>query len=479
MALPANDLDYSTLEVDVRAQNLNNYPEVAIPRDPEVNPQPYVRENFPESLQPLAYEEVKSDAIADKAPVVAEPTLCGLSRKTFWIMLAATIAMMIGVVVGVTAGMLISRSTNGEESRGTTEPAATSNDTSLSPGSGLAATNFTDGLGNENYIVFYQLSNKAIYMSAWNSSHQLWVISPVVDGTGKNGVSLDDVLDGTSIGLDIYRLSDSDRNMHLYWLSPAGLIKSLILKAISTNEPTTVDDWEIPPANNKNVASTGSSLVSYGKQCESNSCPNWTYFFWQAEDSTLGGAELSLPTTEVWKGLPFDKTAYPPLTPDTSMSLSYTLSTNGTSSIDIFYRSNSGSLAMVSFDGDETFWGDNIPRDVSVNTSIVAFGMGWDKGPLDSPVVIQVLTVDQEAANGVQLTYYRDSWNRLPAEVTDLSDCTAIGSMAVNRAQRLYCLVEAGTGVELVEWEWKGDPQGNEMTFLSWARVGAVDTTVV
>ncbi|KAI1638763.1 hypothetical protein F4809DRAFT_232884 [Biscogniauxia mediterranea] len=479
MASPANDLDYSTLEVDVRAQNLNNYPEVAIPRDPEVNPQPYARENYPEPVCPLDYGEGKSDALADKVPAIAEPTICGLGRKIFWIVLAVAIVAVVGFIVGVTTGILLKRSPDRAEDGGTANSTTAGNDTSLSPRSRLAATNFTDGLGNENYIVVYQLSNKAIYMSTWNSSHRQWVISPVVDGTGKNGVSLDEILDGTSIGLDIYRLSASDRNMHLYWLSPAGLIKSLFLRTISTDEPTTVDDWEIPPANNKNVASPGSSLVSYGKQCV-DGCPNWTYFFWQAEDSTLGGAELSLPTTNVWKGLPFDTSAYAPLSPDTSISLSYTLSANGTSSIDIFYRSDSGSLAVMNFDGDETFWGDNLPRDVSVNTSIVAFGMGSDDTPSNNPnpVVIQVLTVDHEAANGVQLTYYRDAWNRLQTEVTDLSDCTTVGSMAVNRAQRLYCLIEGGTGVELVEWVWKGDPRGDETMFLSWERVGTVDTTV-
>ena len=60
-----------------------------------------------------------------------------------------------------------------------------------------------------------------------------------------------------------------------------------------------------------------------------------------------------------------------------------------------------------------------------------------------------------------------------------MADCAAAGSMTVNRAQRLYCLVGSGGGVELVEWAWRGDPQGDVATYLSWERVGTVGTTVI
>ena len=52
------------------------------------------------------------------------------------------------------------------------------------------------------YIIAYQLANRAIYISIYNTSHGEWVVSPVVDGS--TDVSLDDVMDGTSLGIDVY-----------------------------------------------------------------------------------------------------------------------------------------------------------------------------------------------------------------------------------------------------------------------------------
>ncbi|KAI1496096.1 hypothetical protein F5X99DRAFT_425066 [Biscogniauxia marginata] len=106
--------------------------------------------------------------------------------------------------------------------------------------------------------------------------------------------------------------------------------------------------------------------------------------------------------------------------------------------------------------------------------------MGWNEHDSDNPnpVVNQILTVDPEVKDGVQLTYYGSDWNKVQTEVTDLADCATMRSMAVNRAQRLYCLVESRNGVELVEWAWKGDPWGDVTTYTSWERIGTMDTTV-
>ncbi|CAJ2500193.1 Uu.00g030460.m01.CDS01 [Anthostomella pinea] len=91
-----------------------------------------------------------------------------------------------------------------------------------------------------------QLSNKAIYMSAWDSSHGEWVVSPVVDGTT---VSLDDVSEGTLIGMDITRIQDNKRTVHLYWTSPDPRAKSLVGPDIPIHRLSTVDEWQGTSAN--------------------------------------------------------------------------------------------------------------------------------------------------------------------------------------------------------------------------------------
>ncbi|KAI1077641.1 hypothetical protein F5B20DRAFT_583052 [Whalleya microplaca] len=470
---------YSTLEVDIHAQNLNNYPQVRIENYPEVNQDAMAHLRYPEVVSngsdPLGYPEKESvDPFVETAAATTEPKICGLRRRTFWFVLALIALVVAGIIAGVVAGLLSTRARAVDNSGAPQQ----TNGSALLAHTRLASTNFTDGSGNENYLVFYQLDNGAIHMSAWNSSYKKWVVSPVVDGT--NGISLDDVYKGTSIGVDVFRHSQSARNIHLYWMSPNKLIKSLFRANISTYEPSRAEDWDIPPANDKFVASLGGSLAAYGKQCDE--CTNWTYFFWEAEDDTMGGAELSLPTTGVWKGLPFDKSAYLPPSTNTSMALTNTAAVNGTTSLNLFYRSNTGSLSMLNFDGSSKFWGVNLPRDISADASIVAFSTGWnDTGSQNpEPLGFQVLTVDPEVDNGVQLTYYKDSqWQKMDSEVQSLSDCASLGSMAVNKGRRIYCLIKGAEGnVEIVEWNWKGDTEGNADTFTSYDRVGVVSTSI-
>lgn len=219
--------EYSTLEVDTDAQARNQYAETAHAL-PEVNQHATEHFNYPEVVGgTTAYKgdidrtppeavfptEVSQISESEKATATTQPRICGMKRKVFWGVLIGAIALIIGIVVGVTAGILTTRRiiNNANSNSDGSDASSSDNSTTLLANTNIATANFTDALGNENYLVVYQLNNKAIYMSAWNSSNKEWVVSPIVDGN-TNNLGLDSVRKGTALALDVFAYDDTVRN---------------------------------------------------------------------------------------------------------------------------------------------------------------------------------------------------------------------------------------------------------------------------
>jgi hypothetical protein len=213
--------EYSTLEVDT-TQRLDYLPQVAPdPTPPEVHvPNPYtsypetnyteVKPNspYPFSPGPATSSDAAVLASAGLPPTERKSRICGLQRKFFFVLLVLAAALIVGVAVGVAVGLSRSgrTSSSGASSSGTggaDNSTESGNSTALLANTRLATTNFTDQFGHDNYVIVYQLQNKAIFMSAYNSSESKWSVSPVVDGNG-GPYSLDDVKFGTSLSLDTY-----------------------------------------------------------------------------------------------------------------------------------------------------------------------------------------------------------------------------------------------------------------------------------
>lgn len=187
--------DYSTLEVDDQ-----RLPETVVSH-PDLN--------YPQPVD-TGYQEVKpynayvgtGDHQGGVATAAAEPRIWGLKRKTFWISLGVGALVIVAIIVGVVAGLLAPRSSSSTSGDSEGSTGSNSSSTALLVNTKLASANFTDGQGNNNYLVVYQLNNRAIYLSAWNSSNEKWVVSPIIDGT--TSISLDDVQEQTGLGLDVY-----------------------------------------------------------------------------------------------------------------------------------------------------------------------------------------------------------------------------------------------------------------------------------
>ncbi|KAI1407135.1 hypothetical protein F5Y13DRAFT_134733 [Hypoxylon sp. FL1857] len=491
--------DYSTLEVDTEAQERNQkqYAETAAAAQlPEVNQHANEDLNYPEVvaggkgiIDPTLPEAVHTPGTdAEKILSTSEPRICGMRRKIFWAVLIGAVVVIIAIVVGVVAGVLTTRhndSTSDTTGNQSGAQGDTSNATALFTNTNLATANFTDEFGNENYLVAYQLNNKAIYLSAWNSSHKSWVVSPIVDGK-TNNLGFDSVRKGTALALDIYAYNSSSRDIHVYWQLPdsGGLstIKALTYnsqKGISTQTAIPAANWIDSAAGNNYISTAGSSLASYGKQCDL--CNQYTYLYWQTSNG-IREASYQNSSTGWYSDNSVIQVNISPPSDNSSLAQAHVAAatTNGHRSMNIFYRSTASALSQI-INGDGRYVGHELGRDVGPRTTIAAFSTGFNETSTgwSQPLGFQVLTMDPAANDGVQLTYYKgNSWTAANNQVQDLSDCKARGTMVANHARRVYCLVSGnGDGPEIVEYAWQGNPD-DPATYSNYNRIGTVVTTV-
>ncbi|RYP85995.1 hypothetical protein DL769_000858 [Monosporascus sp. CRB-8-3] len=497
---------YSTLELDTRAQD-SQYPEVvtadrdnlpetapsdapelAVSKDilPEVNHGNTPGSAYLETVSSDTYSGVKQEhAYAGGQPpppsepeataAAKESRIWGMRRKHFLIVIALAALVVIGTCVGVGVGVSVSgnssaeQNTNDEEGAGGTTPTETpgpgetGSPNALSRSTKIAVTSFVDETGGRNYVVIYQLNSRAICTSPAHS-----IPSPIalfILFCRKRYV-----------GVQLYQLG-MNRMLHLYWLAPDHSIKSARFDAFTTDASHSPRDWIKAPASDLYVAEAGSSLISYGRECEEERCAQWSYLFWQG-DEAIRGAGL-IPGGQ-WENLGpsqgassggFDNNGVTPPSANSSMALAFaraTPSNGGFRSISVFYRTESRRLGQIIYErnsGNGTYEGYTLPRtDLGPRTGIAAIQTGRNESDQSTnPLRFQVLTADPDADNGVQLTYYRDGEWTLGNEVSELSDCASRGVIVANQASRVYCVVENQDGdAEIVEWDWRGDPEGQE-----------------
>ncbi|KAF3067382.1 hypothetical protein GL218_08495 [Daldinia childiae] len=498
MSSPRDNYEYSTLELDTEAHTRNQYAETThAGQFPEVNHNATEHFNYPEVVgvagdapkgvidrtlpEPVFIPGTEKALDAPDAP---EPRICGMKRKIFWAVVIGAVIAIVAIVAGVVAGVVTRRDSNSDsDSSNSQDPASSQNDeTALFANTNLATANFTDEFGNDNYLVAYQLNNKAIYLSAWNSSHKSWVVSPIVDGK-TNNLGLDSVRNGTSLSLDVFAYDNTRRDIHIYWQLPdsGGLatIKALTYnndKGISTQSTIPTANWVDSKAGNSYISTAGSALVSYGKQCDL--CNQYTYLYWQTSD---GIREASYQNdTSGWASstnvIQVDISA-----PAENASLVQAhvaaATVDGHRSMNIFYRSITSALSQI-VNGDGRYVGHYLGRDIGPATAIAAFSTGFNETSTNwlEPLGFQVLTMDPTTNDGVQLTYYKgDNWTTVDQEVSDLSDCKDRGTIVASHARRIYCLVgEKDSDVKIVEYEWLGDPSDTS-TYSNYHKIGNVD----
>ncbi|KAK7397886.1 hypothetical protein QQX98_012737 [Neonectria punicea] len=466
--------DYSTLELDTNAHGADHFVENNPQQFPEVNRNATADRDYPELAQP--YPVTKDDS--GYVQPIDEPRTCGLRRKTLFIVLVAILTVVGAIIAGVVVGVTKKRDDNSDDSSGSSGGGSSHDSedsmTGLLANTNIATTNFTDDYGNQNSLVLYQLQNLAIYMSAYNASEEEWIVSPVVDGT--NGISLETVRNGTSLAIDVYWHNETRRMVHMYWQSPNNAVKSLFRDNLSTTKTTSPKDWDSPFSEDSLISSDGSAVVSYARLCPF--CTSYSYVFFQDADDAIAGAVLYGDVEEGWIDKNFTDIATPAA--NTSLALASVRATNTTDrGMNIFYQTESGVLAQLTYNGGTVYEAQTLSRGLSDQSAIVAFSTGFNDTSGDRPPQgFHVLTTDP-GSDAVLLTYYNGGEWVAGDEVSALSDCAARSVMALNPARRLYCLVDGDDGdAEIHEWVWRGEPVGDTDSFYSWDKVGTVDTIV-
>lgn len=193
---------HSTLEVDVAAQQENErqayidndnsklLPEVWVPLSDKAAHAPQIAvpaASAPQVIDTWTLPEPVPGVPLGKPHSKPSSRVCGLKKRTFWILVAAAVLVVVAVAVG--AGVGVSQSSNSGTGHGSKSK------TFLST-SKLAATNFTaDGI--DYSCVYYQLASGEIYQSVWDSNTTAWKVFAVA-------ADADNILANTPITADLY-----------------------------------------------------------------------------------------------------------------------------------------------------------------------------------------------------------------------------------------------------------------------------------
>ncbi|KAI0396133.1 hypothetical protein F5Y17DRAFT_420466 [Xylariaceae sp. FL0594] len=131
-------------------------------------------------------------------------------------------------------------------------------------------------------------------------------------------------------------------------------------------------------------------------------------------------------------------------------------------------------------------------RAIGPRTNLATFSTGYNESSSSyNTIGLHVLSIDPDDGDGgiIRLSSMlpnSSEWTdeEEEEEVTDLRPCKTLAKVAVNRAQRLYCLVntgdegegegEEGGGIRIMEWAWRGRPSSPD-TYRNWEKVGVLD----
>lgn len=148
-------------------------------------------------------------------------TICGIPRKTFWILSVVKIIMTI-VVIAVPVGLVFGRGKT-SSAHANASHVSPSNPAAISNTSSLASIAWNDTNGIMQYRVYWQGEDNIIRESAWNGTASLWRVSNSAIGSAKPKTPLVAVVNNSAV------------NQYVSGQSPRGLDKGSSLQQINLN----------------------------------------------------------------------------------------------------------------------------------------------------------------------------------------------------------------------------------------------------
>ncbi|RSL50323.1 hypothetical protein CEP54_011977 [Fusarium duplospermum] len=383
--------------------------------------------------------------------------ICGLKRKTFFIVAAVLIIIVgaaVGGGVGATVGKGSSDSAPSSESSATPKPSS-----SIAPSSGLSSANWTDSDGYQHYYVFHQNKKGDIIQSHYHSQNKTWKVRNVSASMESVGTPLSTIL-GTSISAIAWSDDKSEWNLRLYLL-----LTNNFLAELSALGPNDDSEWQ-REGTLKGQAGKGSNIAAW-RPPDRNSSLIYLLMY-QSPDQKI---TFKKRRENGWDD-PFYST---PATKKSSL---------GVGSVDLtnedldgpqwrFYSDNSNTLQEGSFEdaynGDWTpNWNTRdlgrLPHSINTNFAVVIFD-------LRKPLVVNI-----DGEDGLVARWYDDKtaeWSQPQApELKDspkgMSASSNFTAIAGNGDKRLYGLVDGA----IHEWTFESKAP------LTWNYVGEVNTTL-
>lgn len=136
-------------------------------------------------------------------------TICGIPRKTFWILFVVKI-IMTALVIALPVALVVGQGKT-SSAHASASHVSPSNPTAISNTSSLASVAWNDTNGIMQYRVYWQGEDNIIRESAWNGTASLWRVSNSAIGSAKPNTPLAAVV--SSPAVDQYVSTKSPRGL--------------------------------------------------------------------------------------------------------------------------------------------------------------------------------------------------------------------------------------------------------------------------
>ncbi|KAI2467233.1 hypothetical protein F4781DRAFT_322472 [Annulohypoxylon bovei var. microspora] len=278
---PHGSEPYSTLEVrSVEASNTQvlegSNKEVVSNPDNEY-PQVVDQQTAWDAPKPeTPYADKEATAVQGQTGQVAKRTICGLSPRIFYIILAGAILVVIGAIVGGVAGGLASKkSTSSSSSSGSTSGQNTTANVNVLTESKLAASNWTDPQGNTHRSVFFQDPSNAIIARQWDSENKTWTTRNVSQFMQSSTSGPINPIPGTSLASASCDSKWGSLYQVLVWFSEVSGSSEVISWVNSNNPINNPDFWVY---NSSGLPTwNGTQLAVAWQRCPKDKCAgSWT-----------------------------------------------------------------------------------------------------------------------------------------------------------------------------------------------------------
>ncbi|KAI1337542.1 hypothetical protein F5Y15DRAFT_389575 [Xylariaceae sp. FL0016] len=231
----------------------------------------------------------------EKAPKKA--TICGLSKKAFWITLVIAIIVIIGAIVGgVVGGLAADNADSGSvssDSSSSSPDGSSSNSTSDAPQkildiSKITASNWTDGDGVTHRTVFFQDAYMSIIAARWESNGKTWETDNLTEMMAATTRPLNPQ-PGTPLASASMDL-DPKFETHLWFTDPWNMIRSMA----NTDPVNSPSGWDNDTLDEAQLETwPGGQLAAMWQRCWHADCDGTWIVAYQRPEGAIKTANSS------------------------------------------------------------------------------------------------------------------------------------------------------------------------------------------